>query len=174
MKRRIIFALGVLIVATIAFFIGGLCGDMQQQSHSAYALKKTGLPSEYAPVYELHGFTGSRDSFMQTEFLVQYEADRESLLSEIKRTKNWHWQPVTAAQYQRFQSAYMWDYGNVLSIPNDIVFDAWYFLETAGPVSYSEGPDFENLLESGYVGRGFEFAVFDVQSGLFIFVDQFG
>jgi len=55
-----------------------------------------------------------------------------------------------------------------------IVFDAWYFLETAGPVSYAEDVTFESLLESGYIGDGFEFAVFDVQSGLFIFVDQFG
>ena len=148
MKHRIIFALGVLIVATIAFFIGGLCGDMQQQSHSAYALKKTGLPSEYAPVYELHGFTGSRDSFMQTEFLVQYEADRESLLSEIKRTKNWYWQPVSATQYQRFQSAYMWDFAKVLSIPgpeyfeelfrvsrNQIIWGGNYFLDYLPPTS---------------------------------------
>ena len=174
MIRRVILVIVVFFIAVIAFIIGILCGDKQMQSHSAYALKKTGLSSEYAPSYELHGYVGSRDSFMQTEFIVQYETDRDRLLSEIKKTANWHYQPVSTEQYLRFQSQYMWDFAEVLSVPNDMVFDAWYFAETAGPVSYSEGPDFENLLESGYIGRGFEFAVFDVQSGLFIFVDQFG
>ena len=71
--------------------------------------------------------------------------------------------------------------GNVrLSAPNaavqvrdDAAFDAWYYRETAGPHNASEAPD-GPFAEIGQIGRGFVFAVFDAETGLFIFTSQFG
>ena len=120
----------------------------------------------------MHGFTGFRDSFEQTKFRVQYAEDREALLSDIARAKGWRVAPVKAEEFTAFQKQYMW--WAVLDVPTDVVFDAWYYHETHEPADYSLKVTDGTLAEIGRVGYGFEFAVYDAESGLFIFVDQFG
>lgn len=166
---------GILLLCIIVFFVGRVYETFQDDplAHAVYALKKTGLSQEYAPAYSLHGSIGIRDYFSQTKFVVQYEHERNKLLQEASLTKGWHTAPVTAEEYLCFQETCMWGY-ETLDVPDDVVFDAWYYLETHDPLSYSASAPEGGLKEIGQVGYGYEFAVFDVESGLFIFVDLFG
>lgn len=68
----------------------------------------------------------------------------------------------------------MWEYADVLDVPEDIVFDAWFYRKTDEPASWSKHVSSGSLKDIGQVGNGFEFAVYDLETGLFIFVDQFG
>lgn len=142
---------------------------------SEFALESTGLPVEYAPGFSLYGYTGFRDSFSQTEFRINYQRERQALLDIISTTDCWHIAPVTASEYSDFASNVMWEYENSWQYSDKIIFDAWYYRERVEPYPPSgqipKGP----LEEIGpYVGRGFEFALFDVDTGLFVYIDQFG
>lgn len=142
---------------------------------SEFALKSTGLPIEYAPGFSLHGYTGFRDSYSQTEFCINYQRERQELLDIISTTDYWHITPVTASEYSDFASSVMWEYENSWLYSDEIIFDAWYYREIVEPHTPNgripKGP----MEEIGsYIGRGFEFALFDVDTGLFVYIDQFG
>lgn len=176
MKKRFTLILAAFIIALFGYIKGSFDADMRHESFSyaSNALEKTGLPEKYAPSYCLHGFTGFRDSFLQVKFIIQYQDDREALLSKMASTKGWHISQVAQDEYLNFQQTCMWAYSAVLDIPADIIFDAWYYLETDEPAPYSKHAPAGALAEIGQIGYGYEFAVYDVESGLFIFVDQFG
>jgi len=171
------FLLLFILTGVIGWFIGILQENhrMSSISYAARALESTGLPAEYAPNFSLHGYTGFRDSHMQTEFMLDYSNDCQTILSMISETDHWHIAPVTASEYSDFASNIMWGYNNSRLLDDDIVFDAWYYRETTEP----HAPD--NRVAKGpmeqigpYAGRGFEFALFDADTGLFIYIDQFG
>lgn len=91
---------------------------------------------------------------------------------EVAQTENWRIEKVSAEDFRDFTS-YTW-YPEVVQVADDIEFDAWYYLETTeaqGSIVHQAPGMFESI---GLIGRGFEFAVFDVDTGLFIFIDQFG
>ena len=175
-RKRFIGTFMCVLVLIAAYMLGGVRAGLLHSAinYAERALKKTGLPTTYAPGYCLHGEISSRDSFVQTKFVVEYQSDRRTLLEEAKRAKGWRAAPVTATEYLAFQRACLWKCGEVLSVPADTVFDAWYYCETSAPVSNAVAAPAGALEEIGPVGRGFEFAVFDAETGLFVFVDQFG
>lgn len=165
--RNLIIA---VILLTLAFCAGRIYENENIGNQAASALLKTGLPTLYAPDYSLCGFTGFRDYFSQTVFLVEY--DQQDLLSAIQNTKHWTVAPVSAEDLRSFAS-HTW-YPDISQVSDDIVFDAWYYIETTEPTDYYR-PQATGALETiGTIGRGFEFAVFDVETGLFIFIDQLG
>ena len=169
-------ALFLILAVCVAYALGGVRASLTYAgiNYAETALKKTGISVQYAPSYCLHGDATARDSFAQTVFTVEHQSDRQALLEEAKRTKGWRAAPVTATEYLAFQRACLWKCGEVLSVPADTVFDAWYYCETSAPVSNAVAAPAGALEEIGPVGRGFEFAVFDAETGLFVFVDQFG
>lgn len=67
----------------------------------------------------------------------------------------------------------MWSCQAAVQVRDDAAFDAWYYRETAGSYNAPGIPD-GPFAEIGQIGRGFVFAVFDAETGLFIFVRQFG
>lgn len=67
----------------------------------------------------------------------------------------------------------MWSCQAAVQVADDVVFDAWYYRETAAPYNAPGIPD-GPFAEIGQIGRGFVFAVFDAETGLFIFTSQFG
>lgn len=176
MKKRLMLILMVLIIAFGGYLKGLFDANMRHASFSytENALRRTGLPVKYAPGYCLHGFTDSRDSFMQTEFIVEYQSDREELFAQMDSEIGWRVSSVTGIEYLEFQRICMWKYADVLSVPEDIIFDAWFYRETSKPAPWSEHVSSGPLEDIGQVGNGFEFAVYDLETGLFIFVDQFG
>ena len=176
MKKRLLLIAAALIIALAGYLKGSFDADMRHESFSyaENALKKTGLPEKYAPSYCLHGFTGFRDTFLQVKFIVQYQKDREELLGKMASAKGWHIAQVQGDSYLEFQQLCMWEYADVLDVPEDIVFDAWFYRETDEPASWSKHVSSGSLEDIGQVGNGFEFAVYDLETGLFIFVDQFG
>jgi len=175
-RKRFIGTFMCVLVLIAAYMLGGVRAGLLHSAinYAERALKKTGLPTTYAPGYCLHGEISSRDSFVQTKFVVEYQSDRQALLEEIERTKGWRLAQVAASEYLAFQQAWLWQCGEVLSVPADTVFDAWYYCETSAPVEGGNAIPAGALEEIGAVGRGFEFAVFDAETGLFVFVDQFG
>ena len=69
----------------------------------------------------------------------------------------------------------MWEYENSWLYSDEITFDAWYYRETVEPDTFSGRIPRGPLEQIGScVGRGFEFAIFDVETGLFVYIDQFG
>lgn len=175
MKKYLVIIAFLLTLSMLGFFAGRIYEAFQDDpfAHAAFALKKTGLSEAYAPSYSLHGAVGVRDSFSQTKFYVQNENERKNLLHEISLEKGWHITPVTSDEYLNFQKTCMWGF-ETLNVPESVVFDAWYYLETDVPISHSPFAPAGALSEIEQVGYGYEFAVFDVESGLFIFVDVFG
>lgn len=165
------------LVGAIGWFFGMLHENNKLTgiNYAAYALKSTGLPSEYAPGFSLHGYTGFRDSYMQTEFCIDFPSDRQTILKLIQNTDHWYTAPVTASEYSDFAGNVMWQYENSWRCSDEIVFDAWFYRETSEPHAPNnrvpEGP-MEQI--GPYAGRGFEYALFDVDTGLFIYIDQFG
>lgn len=175
-RKRFIGTFMCVLVLIAAYMLGGVHAGLLHSAinYAERALKKTGLPTTYAPGYCLHGEISSRDSFVQTKFVVEYQSDRQALLEEIERTKGWRLAQVAASEYLAFQQAWLWQCGEVLSVPADTVFDAWYYCEMSAPVEGENAIPAGVLEEIGAVGRGFEFAVFDAETGLFVFIDQFG
>ena len=176
MGKRILLILTALVIAFFGYLKGSFDTEMRYEtfSYAEEALQKTGLPKKYAPSYCLHGFTGFRDSFLQVEFIVEYQSNGEVLLDQMDSEMGWHISPVTREEYLEFQRICMWDYADILSVPEDIVFDAWFYQETDEPNPWSKHVPAGSLKEIGKIGNGYEFAVYDAETGLFIFVDQFG
>ncbi len=174
MKKRFKRIVVICAIGILGYFIGSIDANTRNEmlNRAAVALEKTGLSQTYAPHYSLYGFIGFRDTFSQTKFKVYYDSDRKALFNDIAEAKHWHVTPVAGDEYLEFQRVCMWN--DVLDVPADIVFDAWYYLETTEPDPYSSYTPDGALTEIGQIGRGFEFAVYDADSGLFIFVDQFG
>ena len=165
--------LGVVILLAAAFFAGILVEDGRQEAprYPEYALSKTGLPEKYAPAFCLEGLTGARESYQVIAFKVDYDSARKELLEHTKTVSGWNAAPVTEEELRAFSRSF-W-YPELLPVPGDTVFDAWYYLETSAPgigAATAEGC----FASIGAIGRGFEFAVFDVETGVMIFVDQFG
>ena len=109
----------------------------------------------------------------QTAFVIEYPSDREVLLEEISRIDGWHVAQVSAQEYRDFADAALWTQAEVLQVQDDTCFDAWYYRETAEPCDPPALPD-GPLSKIGELGRGFQFAAYDVESGLFVYVNQFG
>jgi len=176
MKKHIVMLLALVLIAFLSYIKGSFDADMRHDDYvyAARSLKKTGLPTECAPSYCLHGFAGSRDSFTQVKFIVDDPFERSVLLKQMKCVKGWHVTPVDGYEYLEFQNRYMWTCSAVLDVPEDIVFDAWYYHETREGSIYSEDVAVGAFSEIGRIGRGYEFAVYDSETGLFVFVDQFG
>ena len=167
---RTLFA--VCLIAGISYLAGAITANENKPNRSAVALQKTGLPLSYSQHYTLHGASSGRDYFSQTVFQVDYSSERKDLFNIMSRTKNWRIEKVSAKDFRAF-TGHTW-YPEVVQVTDDIEFDAWYYLETSEPSGgiVHEAPGmFESI---GLIGRGFEFAVFDVDTGLFIFIDQFG
>lgn len=175
MKKRFKRLAALLIVGFAGYIIGIIDANIQNESinRAANALQKTGLCVDCAPSYSLYGFIGFRDTFTQTKFKVEYESERKLLLDEMKVAKGWHMASVTAEEFRQFQEACAWGISGVLEVPDDVIFDAWYYRETDEPYGTGTAPQ-GALGEIGQVGRGYEFAVYDMQSGIFILIDQFG
>ncbi len=159
----------------IAFFAGRLTGNARLFTPNAAqtALEQTGLPRDYAPAYVMHGAADGRDSFEQTVFCVEYEQEREALRQLMSRTQGWRIAEAGAEDYRRFAETAMWSYQAAVQVADDVTFDAWYYRETAEPYNAQDVPD-GFFAEIGQTGRGFVFAAFDAETGLFIFVRQFG
>ena len=176
MKRIVRIGIAILLAGFIGCIVGELRAGIRQSAlnRAAIALEKTGLPEMYAPSYSLYGFTGFRDTFSQTKFIVQWKDEREQLFSDISSSERWRVAPVTADEYESFRKACIGWYSAVLDVPTDIVFDAWYYLETHEPAKYSDCAPEGAFEEIGQVGYGFEFALYDRESGLFVFTDLFG
>ena len=163
-------------VAVVAAFFAGRFfeGYLNHSANLArYALEATSLPGDYAPSYWLRGSAGLREFMTQTAFVIQYPSDREELLREISRTDGWHAAQVSAQEYRDFVDAALWTQAEVLQVRDDTCFDAWYYRETAEPCDPPALPD-GPLSEIGELGRGFHFAAYDAESGLFVYVNQFG
>ena len=176
MKRgtRILAGLAAMAAAlVIAFFAGRLSASTRLFAANAAetALEQTGLPRDYAPPYAMHGMADGRDSFEQTVFCAARE--REVLLQWMSRTQGWRIAEAGAEDYRRFAETAMWGYQSAVQVSDDVTFDAWYYRETAEPYNAPDVPDCP-FAEIGQTGRGFVFAVFDAETGLFIFVRQFG
>ena len=176
MKSRIAKTGCLLVVVCfligISFLAGMIMSSVNEVSHGEYALKKTGLPPQFAHHYSLHRVSSGRDYFSQTVFQVEYSSERKELFNIMSCTKNWRIEKVNAEDFRAF-TGHTW-YPNIVQVADDIEFDAWYYLETSEPSGgiVHEAPGmFESI---GLIGRGFEFAVFDLETGLFIFIDQFG
>lgn len=172
MKAAIIL-LSAAVMIGIAFFTGTLVENERLNSinYAEYALKKMNLPKQYAPAFCLHGYTGFRDSFLMTTFQIQYSIDREDLLQRIANTEGWTIAPVTEAELRDFSKSF-W-YPDLILAPDNTVFDAWFYRETSKPILEAETAK-DCFSSIGKIGRGFEFAVFDLETGIIVFVDQFG
>lgn len=174
--RTVALFLLVGFVGIIGYGIGVITAGTQASSldRAAYALRKTGLAEELAPHYWLYGFTGFRDTFAITQCRLHDDEDRLLLLAQTKRTKGWHQDSVTVQDFETFASSTLWEYAEVLQLSEGMVFDAWYYCETSAPASFDSMAPAGPFEEIGQTGRGFEFAVYDADTGMFIFVDQFG
>ena len=177
MTKKFFLVLMFIVLAGVVGYTGGLLtADISHEfsNHAEIALRKTGLNVQYAPEYSLYGFTGFRDSFSQTKFVIEYDHEKQQIFSDMKLANNWHISPVSAEDFLAFQDACAWEFSSVLNIPDDITFDAWYYLETSAAADFSPAAPEGALSEIGRVGNGFEFAVFDLETGLFILIDQHG
>lgn len=171
-RRTIVKLLGIAMLLILAFGAGALYANEKtsHQNHAAHALKKCNLSQTYAPSFSLHGFTGFRDTYEQIVFAVGVE-HRSALMQEISHATGWTAEAVTAEDFRAFSKAcWYWEFP---PIPDDMVFDAWFYRETHEPTDYAHIAT-GSLSSIGAVGYGFEFAVFDRETGLMIFIDQFG
>ena len=170
--RRIAKLLGITMLLALAFGAGVLYENehVLQVNHAAWALKKCNLSQAYAPRFCLRGFTGFRDTYEQIVFAVE-EDQRPVLIQEISRTKGWTAEPVPEEDFLAFSKAF-W-YKEFPPLPGGMVFDAWFYRETHEPSGYVHVAT-GSLSPIGAIGYGFEFAVYDIETGLMIFIDQFG
>ena len=165
----------VTVAVVAAFFAGRLVEAPSDDAINSAecALEVTSLPGDCAPSSWLRGSAGLREFMPQTAFVIQYPSDREALFREISRTDGWHAAQVSAQEYRDFADVALWTQAEVLQVRDDTCFDAWYYCETAEPYAPPALPD-GPLSEIGALGRGFRFAVYDAESGLFVYVNQFG
>lgn len=171
-QRTIVKLLGIVLLLLLAFGAGALYENEHtlHVNHAAYALKKCNLSQTYAPSFCLRGFTGFRDTFEQIVFAVE-ETQKSALMQEIGHATGWRAEPVTAEDFRAFSKAF-W-YQEFPPIPDEMIFDAWFYRETHEPTDYAHIAT-GSLSSIGAVGYGFEFAMFDMETGLMIFIDQFG
>jgi len=177
MTKKFFLVLLFIVLAGVVGYTGGLLtADISHEfsNHAEIALRKTGLSVQYAPEYSLYGFTGFRDSFSQTKFEIEYDHEKQQLFNDMQQTNNWHIASVSAEDFLAFQDVCAWEFSSVLDVLGDIVFDAWYYLETAAAADFSPVVPEGALSSIGQVGHGFEFAVYDLETGLFILIDQHG
>ena len=171
-RQTIVKLFGIAMLLMLAFGAGALYAN-EKTSHvnpAAHALKKCNLSQTYAPSFSLRGFTGFRDTYEQIVFAVD-EKQRSALMQAISRATGWTAEAVTAEDFRAFSKA-CW-YREFPPVPDDMVFDAWFYRETHEPTDYAHIAT-GSLSSIGAVGYGFEFAVFDMETGLMIFIDQFG
>ena len=147
-----------------------LWGDEHAKARNA--LQLTGIRQDFDPDFVFHGSHIGRDMFSQTFFEVSY-GDRKELMRLIRSTDGWHTEALTAKDYCEFVEITWYPSMIKQMISDDIVFEAWFYRETTPSAGY------EPMLQGyfsflGQAARGFEFAVFDEDTGLFIFIDQFG
>lgn len=171
-RRRIVKLLGIAMLLMLAFGAGALYAN-EKAAHvndAAHALRKCNLSQTYAPSFSLSGFTGFRDTYEQIVFAVD-EGQKTALMQEIGHATGWTAGAVTAEDFRAFSKA-CW-FREFPPIPDDMVFDAWFYRETHEPTDYAHMAT-GSLSSIGAIGYGFEFAVFDMETGLMIFIDQFG
>ncbi len=176
LKRLLIacFVFGLLFASFSLGKIDAYLDEPYKDEHAKArnALRLTGIQQDFDPDFVFHGSHIGRKMFSQTFFEVSY-GDRKELMSLIRNTDGWHSEALTAKDYCDFVEI-TW-YPDMIQhmISDDIVFDAWFYRET------TPSAGFEPMLHGyfsflGQAARGFEFAVFDEDTGLFIFIDQFG
>ena len=175
MKRMVMTVAATLIVCIVysTAYIGGMRAVLvSKEEPYQYALKKTGITEELYPGLVLHDSNHSRDSYTQTLFSVP-KWDRISLLEQMRQTENWHIEAIQAFDFRGFANVTWYSELNHALIADDVQFDAWYYVVRSPSWGDEETPSgyFSKL---GRVGRGFTFALFDVETGLFVFIDQFG
>ena len=174
--RRVIRILAALAVLALVFGAGYFWGFLKENSRinsinrGEYALEKTGISTEFAPAYSLYGYSGFRDWFGMTMMQID-RGDRDELLDAMDSLDGWHIGSATAEEFRRMP---LWGYADVLQLSGDIVFDAWYYAETCEPPSYADRAPEGAFSEIGLVGHGFDLAVYDADTGLFIYIDQHG
>ena len=163
------------LISAIAFFAGALWNELPTASEQAqYALKDTGLTFSETGSFSLHGSYGWRDFYDITEFIIPYPENRQTLLAEMKTTEGWHASDVTYNEYLDFCELSLWADYELIMLPEDTVFEAWYYRETCEPSSFSYNTGKGAFEEIGKLGHGFTFAVYDVDTGLFIYFNQHG
>ena len=163
------------LAAWLAFFAGRLTASEHLNSIcvAELSLEQVSLSKDYAPDYCLSGAMGFRDYLTQRAFVV-YPSDRAAMLREIARTDGWHVAQVSAQEYRDFADAALWRQAEeVFQVQDDTCFDAWYYRETAEPCDPPALPD-GPFAQIGELGRGFQFAAYDAESGLFLYFYQFG
>lgn len=164
------------VLLAIAFFAGRLVENQELSSinHAEYALEKMNFSTKYAkecaPSFCLHGSTGFRDSYRVTAFQLSDGCDGEDFLEIIQRTEGWTVAPVSEEDLRGFAESF-W-YPELIPMPDNTVFDAWFYRETREPFGSARAKGCFSSI--GRIGYGFEFAVFDVETEMVIFVDQFG
>ncbi len=161
----------------IAYFFGTIDSSMDEpyrdeHAKALYALQKTGITADFVPEFVVHGSHIGRKHFIQTVFTVSY-ADRERLLETMRPTEGWHIEHISVSDYRGFADVVWYPEMTKSMIADDVGFDAWYYRTTKPSAGWEEIPagHFGSL---GRVGRGFVFAVYDAETGLFVFIDQFG
>ena len=176
LKRLLIacFVFGLLFVSFSLGKIDAYIDEPYKDEHAKArnALQLTGIQQDFDPDFVFHGSHIAREMFSQTFFEVSY-GDRKELMSLIRNTDGWHSEALTAKDYCDFVEITWYPSMIQHMISDDIVFDAWFYRET------TPSAGFEPMLHGyfsflGQAARGFEFAVFDEDTGLFIFIDQFG
>lgn len=180
--RKILSVLVVAVLCGISVMIGtrinleSILLEKPYAHHAAkasYAFEETGLTPSFEIPYVLDGSLVGRDNYKQTIFEVPYRSEREELWGLIQNTDGWHAETITADDYRSI-SEITW-YPSLVNntIADDIEFDAWFYRETVPAVGYERRINgYFSFL--GQAARGMEFAVFDKDTGLFIFIDQRG
>jgi len=178
-KRKIWRILSLLpvtaLISVIAFFAGALWNSVPTAEEKAqYALKNTGLTFSETGSFSLHGSYGWRDFYDITEFIIPYPENRQALLTEMKTTEGWHMAEVAYPEYLDFCELALWADFEIIMLPEDTVFEAWYYRETCEPSGFSYHTNKGAFEDIGKLGHGFTFAVYDVDTGLFIYFNQHG
>ena len=177
-KPLAILAAGIALALLLgaAFVAGSLFESYgrNERARAETALRDTRLDSCFAPAFALSGLTGSRDSFEMTAFVVEGGSNRKALLTACSAQAGWHRGQVTAEEFVSFSDAAFWPFARMLGGPRVDAFDAWYYRENAAPAGTETALASGCFAEIGRLGRGFSFAVYDSDTGLFIYVRQFG
>ena len=172
MKHIWLWIIGLWLVC--CFILSGCSDEPYKDEHvmATHALQKTNIIQDFVPDFVFHGSHIGRDMYSQTFFEFSY-TDRKELMDIIRNTDGWHVETLTSEDYCDFVEITWYPSMVKQMICGDIEFDAWFYRETTPSAGYEPmiGGYFSFL---GRAARGFEFAVFDKETGLFIFIDQFG
>lgn len=177
--RRILYILLAAALCVVSFQAGAFWDSFLSEkpyadhaAKAANAFAKTNLAS-FEITYVLHGSNIGRDMYSQTVFEVPYDTDKKELMECIRNADGWHVEAITADDYRDFVEITWYPSMVQHTVSDDIVFDAWFYRETCPSAGY------EKMMKGrfsymGRAARGFEFAVYDKDTGLFIFIDQHG